>query len=104
MKLKRKLHVHVALTVKLQPGMSKIRIGQPQHNQPVKNDHNYNLTKLHTPMTSSTKYFCNKTPQPQPQPIFFRKNTITQPQHKFSLKITPICGSTTILPQNLGHY
>ena len=93
-------------------GMSKMRIGQPQpqHNQPVRNDHNHNqnLTKSHTPTTTSTQFFYDKTPQPQPQPNFFKENTTTQPQHNFSSEITKICGSTTTLPQhwgkNWGHY
>ena len=109
-----------------------MRIGQPQsqpqHNQSVKNgpNHNHNLTKLHTPTTTSTQFFYNPNPifwihttQPQnnfinwydhnlnPNTIFSRIITptqsnfewIPQPNHNtiFLPKLTPIRGSTTIV-------
>ena len=87
-----------------QPGMSKMRIGQPQpqpqHNQPVKNDHNHNhnhnLTKSHTPTTTSTQFFYDKTPQPQPQPNFFSRKT---PQSNHNTILLPKSPKFVVLPQ-----
>ena len=63
--------------------------------------------------TTTTTIWLNHTPQQQHQPNFstmwhhnpnpnkkfFKENTTTRPQHYFSSKCNPICGSTTISPQ-----
>jgi len=87
-------------------GMFKMRIGQPQpqHNKPVKGDHNHNnnLTKSHTPTTKSTQFFYNKTPQPQPN--FFKEKHHNTTTTQFFFKNYANLWFYIIFPQNWGFY
>ena len=89
----------------------------------TRNKHNENWK---TPTTTTTQSTSEEWPQPQPQPqfdlithpnnnintIFSQTDTTTltqpnffsrkRPQHNVYSKITPICCSTKILPQNCG--